>query len=290
MISEGVRFCVSGAAVTEGACVCVCKCRCVRVYVCVSQYAMSSMGSSFVQIKHEDLLFYENCGGGSFGSVYRALWISQDKEVAVKKLLKIDKEVWARTPTHTHKQKWQSNLQDVGSNQLIQIIQSIRLYRLCEVTEQKVNLCHSFDQFLLIILKDSGCLLHSPSLLLNVFIFNIPLLVPLLPFLSLEVIYASSPLFLLLYVRARCLITVGLLACNEAGCLTPEVISCHDIKWSDKGASSSVRKVLQVTATSWLTSHCVIVWQKKLTMYACTDMHKCICMYVGMYICMWEYK
>ncbi|KAL3054971.1 hypothetical protein OYC64_017818 [Pagothenia borchgrevinki] len=58
----------------------------------VSQYAMSSPGSSFVQIKHEDLLFYENCGGGSFGSVYRALWISQDKEVAVKKLLKIDKE------------------------------------------------------------------------------------------------------------------------------------------------------------------------------------------------------
>ncbi|KAF7661514.1 hypothetical protein LDENG_00258920 [Lucifuga dentata] len=53
---------------------------------------MSSPSSSFVQIKHEDLLFYENCGGGSFGSVYRALWISQDKEVAVKKLLKIDKE------------------------------------------------------------------------------------------------------------------------------------------------------------------------------------------------------
>ncbi|KAM6990386.1 uncharacterized protein LKV04_009863 [Tautogolabrus adspersus] len=53
---------------------------------------MSSPGSSFVQIKHEDLLFYENCGGGSFGSVYRALWISKDKEVAVKKLLKIDKE------------------------------------------------------------------------------------------------------------------------------------------------------------------------------------------------------
>ncbi|XP_051943541.1 protein kinase Npk [Hippocampus zosterae] len=53
---------------------------------------MSSPGSSFVQIKHEDLLYYENCGGGSFGSVYRALWISKDKEVAVKKLLKIDKE------------------------------------------------------------------------------------------------------------------------------------------------------------------------------------------------------
>ena len=64
---------------------------------------MSSPGSSFVQIKHEDLLFYENCGGGSFGSVYRALWISQDKEVAVKKLLKIDKEVQGgHTHTHTH--------------------------------------------------------------------------------------------------------------------------------------------------------------------------------------------
>lgn len=57
---------------------------------------MSSPGSSFVQIRHEDLRYYENCGGGSFGSVYRALWISRDKEVAVKKLLKIDKEV--RTP------------------------------------------------------------------------------------------------------------------------------------------------------------------------------------------------
>ncbi|XP_028328464.1 mitogen-activated protein kinase kinase kinase 20-like [Gouania willdenowi] len=50
------------------------------------------MSSSFVQIRHDDLLFYENCGGGSFGSVYRALWISKNKEVAVKKLLKIDKE------------------------------------------------------------------------------------------------------------------------------------------------------------------------------------------------------
>ncbi|XP_045550261.1 mitogen-activated protein kinase kinase kinase 20 isoform X1 [Salmo salar] len=53
---------------------------------------MSSLGASFVQIKHEDLRFYENCGGGSFGTVYRAHWISQDKEVAVKKLLKIETE------------------------------------------------------------------------------------------------------------------------------------------------------------------------------------------------------
>uniref|UniRef100_A0A3P9ALE5 Protein kinase domain-containing protein n=1 Tax=Esox lucius TaxID=8010 RepID=A0A3P9ALE5_ESOLU len=53
---------------------------------------MSSLSASFVQIKFDDIHFYENCGGGSFGSVYRARWISQDKEVAVKKLLKIENE------------------------------------------------------------------------------------------------------------------------------------------------------------------------------------------------------
>ncbi|XP_062861737.1 mitogen-activated protein kinase kinase kinase 20 isoform X2 [Trichomycterus rosablanca] len=53
---------------------------------------MASLGASFVQIKFDDIHFYENCGGGSFGSVYRARWISQDKEVAVKKLLKIENE------------------------------------------------------------------------------------------------------------------------------------------------------------------------------------------------------
>ncbi|TDH06894.1 hypothetical protein EPR50_G00118110 [Perca flavescens] len=53
---------------------------------------MSSPRASFVQIRFDDIHFYENCGGGSFGSVYRARWISQDKEVAVKKLLKIENE------------------------------------------------------------------------------------------------------------------------------------------------------------------------------------------------------
>nr|XP_020452008.1 mitogen-activated protein kinase kinase kinase MLT [Monopterus albus] len=48
--------------------------------------------ASFVHIKFDDIVFYENCGGGSFGSVYRARWISKDKEVAVKKLLKIENE------------------------------------------------------------------------------------------------------------------------------------------------------------------------------------------------------
>ncbi|KAM9347726.1 mitogen-activated protein kinase kinase kinase 20 [Symphorus nematophorus] len=53
---------------------------------------MLSPSASFVQIKFDDIHFFENCGGGSFGSVYRARWISQDKEVAVKKLLKIENE------------------------------------------------------------------------------------------------------------------------------------------------------------------------------------------------------
>uniref|UniRef100_A0A8C6TVK1 Sterile alpha motif and leucine zipper containing kinase AZK n=1 Tax=Neogobius melanostomus TaxID=47308 RepID=A0A8C6TVK1_9GOBI len=53
---------------------------------------MADHSGSFVQIQFDDILFYENCGGGSFGSVYRAMWISQDKEVAVKKLLKIESE------------------------------------------------------------------------------------------------------------------------------------------------------------------------------------------------------
>ncbi len=46
------------------------------------------------EVEPDDLEFYERCGGGTFGSVYRALWVSQNKEVAVKKLLVMDKEVW----------------------------------------------------------------------------------------------------------------------------------------------------------------------------------------------------
>ncbi|KAL5007152.1 hypothetical protein ScPMuIL_015958 [Solemya velum] len=50
------------------------------------------MTSGFCEIDFHDLEFFERCGGGTFGSVYRALWTSRKKEVAVKKLLVLDKE------------------------------------------------------------------------------------------------------------------------------------------------------------------------------------------------------
>ncbi|CAL8389617.1 unnamed protein product, partial [Gadus morhua 'NCC'] len=53
---------------------------------------MASPGASFVQIRFDEVVFHEHCGGGSFGSVYRACWVPRDKEVAVKKLLKIENE------------------------------------------------------------------------------------------------------------------------------------------------------------------------------------------------------
>ena len=48
---------------------------------------------SFCEIAFDDLEFYERCGGGSFGSVYRAKWKSENIIVAVKKLLVLDREV-----------------------------------------------------------------------------------------------------------------------------------------------------------------------------------------------------
>ena len=49
--------------------------------------------SCLPQISYEDLDLYERCGSGTYGSVYRAYWKAMEKEVAVKKLLTVDKEV-----------------------------------------------------------------------------------------------------------------------------------------------------------------------------------------------------
>ncbi|KAK2188173.1 hypothetical protein NP493_142g02029 [Ridgeia piscesae] len=46
----------------------------------------------FCEINMSELEFFERCGAGAFGSVYRAHWISQNKEVAVKKLLHLAEE------------------------------------------------------------------------------------------------------------------------------------------------------------------------------------------------------
>ncbi|XP_070565828.1 mitogen-activated protein kinase kinase kinase 20-like [Ptychodera flava] len=47
---------------------------------------------TFVEINFDDLEFHERCGTGTFGSVYRATWKSKKKEVAVKKVLHLEKE------------------------------------------------------------------------------------------------------------------------------------------------------------------------------------------------------
>ncbi|XP_077978736.1 mitogen-activated protein kinase kinase kinase 20-like [Glandiceps talaboti] len=56
----------------------------------LTQHALTMC--DFVEVKWEDLEFYERCGCGTFGSVYRAKWKSKDMEVAVKKLLFLEKE------------------------------------------------------------------------------------------------------------------------------------------------------------------------------------------------------
>jgi len=50
------------------------------------------MATQFCEVDFDDLLFLEKCGGGTFGSVYRAIWKPFEMEVAVKKLLVLDKE------------------------------------------------------------------------------------------------------------------------------------------------------------------------------------------------------
>lgn len=47
----------------------------------------------FVEINIADLEFHERLGSGSSGSVYRGFWKSNEKEVAIKKLLLLENEV-----------------------------------------------------------------------------------------------------------------------------------------------------------------------------------------------------
>ena len=49
----------------------------------------------FAELSYDDFEFFEKLGDGSFGSVYRGRWKSQDKVVAIKKILALGEEVGA---------------------------------------------------------------------------------------------------------------------------------------------------------------------------------------------------
>ena len=54
---------------------------------------MINLKMPFVEIGIGDLDFHERLGSGSSGSVYRGFWKSNEKEVAIKKLLILENEV-----------------------------------------------------------------------------------------------------------------------------------------------------------------------------------------------------
>ncbi|KAG9349500.1 hypothetical protein JZ751_027945 [Albula glossodonta] len=93
---------------------------------------MSYLGASFVQIRFDDIHFYENCGGGSFGSVYRAKWISQDKEVAVKKLLKIENEICDFGASRFHSHTTHMSLVGTFPWMAPEVIQSLPVSETCD--------------------------------------------------------------------------------------------------------------------------------------------------------------
>ncbi len=59
----------------------------------LSEKQVSEKTATYLEIEYDDLDLFERCGRGSYGSVYRGLWKSRDKEVAVKKLLQLEEEV-----------------------------------------------------------------------------------------------------------------------------------------------------------------------------------------------------
>lgn len=51
--------------------------------------------SCLYEVKFDDLELLERCGRGSYGNVYKAVWLSRKRQqVAVKKLLSLDTEVF----------------------------------------------------------------------------------------------------------------------------------------------------------------------------------------------------
>lgn len=50
--------------------------------------------SAFCEVQFSDLELHEKCGAGTSGCVYRAIWKSQKRTVAVKKVLAFNTEVF----------------------------------------------------------------------------------------------------------------------------------------------------------------------------------------------------
>lgn len=57
-----------------------------------AQLATRKKLNDYLEIDNDDLEIFERCGRGAYGSVYRGLWKSRNKIVAIKKLLMIEDE------------------------------------------------------------------------------------------------------------------------------------------------------------------------------------------------------
>ena len=68
----------------------------------------------YYEISIDDIEFYEQLGAGTYGSVYRALWKSKGKIVAVKKLLVLAVEVCLLL-VHVHKGRCESKVSRRGN-------------------------------------------------------------------------------------------------------------------------------------------------------------------------------
>jgi hypothetical protein len=48
--------------------------------------------ADYIEIDYDDLEIFERCGRGAYGSVFRGLWKSRNKTVAIKKLIQLENE------------------------------------------------------------------------------------------------------------------------------------------------------------------------------------------------------
>ena len=68
-----------------------------------AQAAAASKIVEYLEINEDDLEMYERCGRGSYGSVFRGLWKSRNKIVAIKKLLQLEQNEAAVLSSCSHR-------------------------------------------------------------------------------------------------------------------------------------------------------------------------------------------